>query len=201
MADDKPKPPISFVDEQGRLQSPLISRPGGEPRSFDLPPAADMLGMSDADLDALARRFGLQRPWTEMQGDAADYVRRMSDRLRGSEAEIAAEVQRITNPIRTDENGDPVLDAAGNPVPNRRAYISAARRATERWSTAEALSIAGDPNHELIRISEGDDSVCDSCASLGGTIGTLSDHEAAGMPGAASCDGGDQCRCSLVLFK
>ena len=58
----------------------------------------------------------------------------------------------------------------------------------------------GDPNQLLVRIGEGDDDMCDVCAGLEGETGTIAYHESIGLPGAATCLGGDACRCDLVPY-
>jgi len=180
-----PPPQPSFIDSKGRIITPLIEREGGIPTGLRLPSSADMLNMSDAELHATLQRFGVSKPWPEMSDDAAQYVARMQSQTSEAmtDEEIAAETARITTPI------------------SQRGLRGLARRTQERWTTMEALDAVGDMSHELIRISEGDDSVCDNCLALAGTIGTIFEHEAVGLPGSQSCYGGDDCRCQLVLFK
>lgn len=74
------------------------------------------------------------------------------------------------------------------------------RRVMREFAQIEALSGANVEKQELIRISEGDDNVCDSCDAKGGEVGTMAYHASIGLPGAASCYGGDMCRCELVLI-
>ncbi|MCP4640274.1 MAG: hypothetical protein GY851_07580 [bacterium] len=183
-AGERPRP--TYVDEQGRIQSPVITRtPGGAPVGAGLPTAADMKGLDDDELSAILKRYGITKPWEEMQTDAAVYVKQMSDRLRaGSEEEIHAEVERITGGMS-----------------DRRGMLSLARRTQQRTGMADALAASGEADPEFIRIEENDESSCDACIALAGTIGTLSEHEAVGLPGAATCYGGDLCRGQLVLFK
>lgn len=179
------RPQPSFIDSKGRINSPVIEREGGIPTGVQLPTAASMVNMDDAELHALLQRYGVAKPWQEMSDDAAQYVARMQSRTTPAmtEEEVNEEVARITTPI------------------SQRGLRGLARRTQERWTTMEALDAVGDMSHELIRISEGDDAVCDSCLALAGSIGTIFEHEAIGLPGSQSCDGGDDCRCTLVLFK
>jgi hypothetical protein len=81
---------------------------------------------------------------------------------------------------------------------SNRMLTNMARRASEQYTTMAALE--GDPNAELVRIPEDfdDERICDRCADLAGETGTYAFHAGIGLPGAASCYGGDACRCTLV---
>ncbi|MCP4540168.1 MAG: hypothetical protein GY832_23770 [Chloroflexi bacterium] len=150
-----------------------------------MPTAASLTSQDPAELHAILQRLGVEKPWQEMSDDAAQYVARMQDRLTPAmtDKEINAEAARITAPM------------------SKRGLLGLARRTNERWTTMEALDAVGDMSHELIRISEGDENTCDSCLALAGSTGTIFEHQEVGLPGSASCDGGDMCRCELVLFK
>lgn len=160
----------------GKIVAPNIGRAGPVPVIKPLPDIAAMHAMDDGDLWAFLVEMGV------VDGRAF---------AAGAE-QIANRLMRV--PPGTgdfDSLLDRMMESEGH-----RALVGMARRAKERWQTLEALD--GDIAAELVRISEGDDHVCENCEALAGATGTLADHEAIGAPGAASCLGGDYCRCQIV---
>lgn len=169
------------VDESGRILSPGIIRPDGVvPAARAMPALAEMRALETADLLGELQFFGVVDPWPKLRANAAAYVTRMTSLQPGSTA-WAAEVENVIG------------------TSSRRGVLGLARRTQERYTTMGA--VGGDPDAELMRIGEGDEHVCDSCDEREGTIGTLAQHEAMGLPGAQSCQGGDYCRCALVRIE
>lgn len=78
---------------------------------------------------------------------------------------------------------------------NKRELVGLAR---SMYREIIILDGAEDGVKEWIRMTEGDDRVCEGCEPLGGEIGDYAYHESIGLPGAASCLGGDSCRCTLL---
>jgi hypothetical protein len=169
------------LDERGRILAAEINRDDVVPTPDPLPELASMLCLSKADLlDVLHRINAIDKP-LDLRADTQRYLSRFP-RLAADPERFAAEMDRL-------------LDATNE----RRALLGLARRTQERYTTIQAVD--GNPAQELIRISEGDDHVCDECAALEGAIGTYEEHAAIGLPGAQSCLGGDYCRCQLVPIR
>jgi hypothetical protein len=141
---------------------------------------AELNNLSDAELHAIMTEFGIRVPFEQLITDAQTYVAQMSNRLIPGSPQFNAEVERITGPA------------------SRRGLLGMARRTQENASTLEILERSG--TTELIRVLDSDENNCDNCIALAGEIGTLEYHQSIGMPGAASCLGGDYCRCQLMPF-
>jgi len=166
------------VDEDGRIMSPGLVRPDGViPAARPMPSLAEMRSLSPEELLAELQYYGVVDPWPKLRNSAAAYVARMTSLQPGSAA-FAREVEGLIG------------------TASKRGLLGLSRRTAERYTTM--LAVGGDPDAELIRISEGDEHVCDNCDALEGVVGTLAQHEALGLPGAQSCLGGDYCRCTLV---
>lgn len=163
-----------FADN--RLESPTIDWTSGVPEQFRFPSSRDLKGLPVAELNAYLERFGIVEPWQQAKVAAASYVQRMTLLPPGSDA-FKAEISRLVG-----------LD-------NPRGALSMTRRAYRELSLVDAVSGGA---RQYIRISDGDENTCDRCGALGGFIGTIAEHAARGMPGPASCQGGDYCRCELV---
>jgi hypothetical protein len=161
----------------GKILAADIVLDGPVPVADPLPELADMLGMNNGDLLATMHRLNLLEPVVDLRADTAAYLARAS-RLGVGTAEFEAELERL-------------LD-----VNSKRGLLGMVRRTQERYTTH--MAVDGDVDKELIRISEGDTHVCDTCAELEGATGTYAEHEAIGLPGAQSCLGGDYCRCQLM---
>lgn len=168
-----------FADEKGRLHAPGIERPDDlVPLTVKLPSASDMLELTDDELIELLQRYGIVDPWEQISGDAAALVARSKN---------------LQNPDIFAEENRSLMERM-----TKRATLSLARRTQERYNTLVILD--GRPNVELIRIPDDydPDRLCERCEALAGTIGTYAQHTEVGLPGSASCLGGDYCRCSLV---
>jgi hypothetical protein len=166
-----------FVEGVG-FESPGIERGvDGRPRAVRLPSLAALAGLPPEVLLLLAQQYGITLPWSVVHAQSL-----------GRAAEMA------TLPASIQAAGR-IIDR--HAATNARSALGLARNAQRRYQQAAALDGAGE-NAQFIRISEGDEHVCDPCADLAGEIGTLEYHEEIGFPGAASCDGRDNCRCTLT---
>jgi hypothetical protein len=172
-------PATKYLDESGKIVAPGIVQGAMVPTIERLPTAQEMLSMSDADLIALLQRYNIVDDWEYIVNSASRYNERMS-RLNPGDPGWEGQMRELLS------------------TESRRGLLGLNRRAAERWQTMEALD--GDPSQELIRLGEGDDDMCDRCREREGAIGTYAEHTAMGLPGAASCSGGDNCRCVLVAI-
>lgn len=78
----------------------------------------------------------------------------------------------------------------------RDSGLGLARRVQERYGTV--LATGGNPNQNLMWVTEDDERVCANCEPRGGEEATFAEWVGRGLPGAATCLGGDLCRCELV---
>jgi hypothetical protein len=166
-----------YIGEDGKIRAPNMALAGPVPVVDPLPDIASMIALPDDELIRVLQRYGVTVTWEELRANMLDTVR------------AAMRIPAGAPDYR--ERMEYFLDSG-----SRRTLVGMARRASEQYATKEALD--GDAGALLIRISEGDDHVCGPCEARAGIIGTLAEHEAMGAPGAASCDGGDYCRCQLV---
>lgn len=166
-----------YIGEDGKIKAPNMALAGPVPVVDPLPDIASMIAMADAELIRTLQRYGIEVSWEEIQASAMA--------IASKAAAIPAGAPDYA------ERMEFLIDSEA-----RRTLVGMARRASEKYATMEALD--GDASALLIRVSEGDDHVCGPCEQRAGMIGTLAEHEAMGAPGAASCDGGDYCRCQLI---
>jgi len=170
------------VDAGGKLQIPVSERPtGAQPLIATMPTVSELVDLTNDELLELLQDFGVKAPWPQLVADNYGY---------------AAEMSKITNlgtPDYLEREVERLLDHHSS----RRGLLGLARE-TQRAFILDAFSKEG-PNQEYIRISEDDEHTCDRCDALAGTIGTMGEHVSMGLPGPASCDGGNYCRCVLVL--
>jgi|GEM_PF-6650444 len=164
--------------EGNRYVSPTLTL-DGPPDQLRLPSLADISKLTNAQLGELLEHYGVTTPWNVMQAQSMEYIAKMTQ-LRPGSAEFRAELTRLT----TDES--------------RRGMIGLARRASQQWSSWDAID--GNVNQTMICITEDDESTCDGCGPYGGEIKTFAEWQAIGFPGAAVCQGGDYCRCDLVVI-
>ena len=167
--------------EAPRLVGPQITRPDDIVMyQYALP---DIRILSKLELDELlevCQRYGIVQPWEEWKIDTAKYVQRVANK-RLTPGQIAAEVDRLTS-----------LEA-------KEGALRASRRGYREVGLYE--SIKGTPGDKVFtRVGENDQNMCDNCARLAGEEGTIEEHYALGMPGNATCDGGDRCRCDLIMM-
>ena len=139
---------------------------------------------TDAELQDVLSRYGVTGAWDQLRNDAMGYASRMANFDALDLDAIKREAERLVA-------GDPKHGFS------RRARLSLARE-TQRAFILDSYANES-PDQLYIRISEDDDHTCDRCLEYAGIIGTLGQHAAEpGLPGFNSCDGGGQCRCSLV---
>lgn len=171
-----------FPVPQGELHgdeyiTPTLTRKSA-PEQLRLPELADMRNMSRAELMDVLSHFGVVAPWGALQTEASKYIMRMTE-LRPGTPEFQAELERLTE------------------VDSDRGLLGLSRRTTQQWSSWDAID--GDINKEMLWLTEMGEGVCDNCAVRGGTIQTFAQWQIDGAPGAAVCQGGDYCRCDLLV--
>ena len=180
MADDPrfdfPVPPRQLTPGGERLISPGLTS-GATPQLARLPTIADMRNLSQSELLDVLEQYGVTEPWESMINDTRKYLQRMTSIPPGSD--------------RWNEELNSLISTE-----SRRGVLNLARRTQERFSTLD--SIDGNVNQELMWITVSDDNLCENCDERGGEIKSYSEWTQVGLPGAAVCLGGDQCRCELV---
>jgi len=175
---DLPQPKATkYTDANGKLIAPDLAVDA--PMLDRLPSASEMLSLSKADLLNYLQRFRVIDDWPRLVTEAQAYNARMS----ALSPDSPDWEDQIRNLVSTE---------------SRRGLLGLTRRMSERYQTLEAMD--GDPTTEFVRISEGDSAVCEVCQDLAGSIGTYAQHMQ-NAPGAASCLGGDYCRCVLVAVE
>jgi len=147
------------------------------PEQVVLPSVADFKGMSMSETHGWLQRFGAMKPSAQAITENIGYLERMSAIQPGT-PEFATALKTLTDTSET------------------RGALQAARRAYREYGMLDAQ--AQNPKQEFVRLSETDDHTCDSCWGKAGEIGTIVYHASIGLPGAASCYGGDYCRCELL---
>ena len=173
---DFPVPPLELTEERPiRLLAPGIEL-GDAPSQVRLPSIEEMSRLSRKELLDVLQHYGVTEPWESMRASTAAYLERVSNIVPG----------------------DPRWEAEMNALlgGEQRALLSLARRTSEKWGTLDAID--GNVNQEMMWVTHTDDNLCDNCDDRGGEIKTYAEWVQAGLPGAAVCLGGDQCRCELV---
>ena len=167
-----------IIDQGGLLQAPSIVRYGGPvPELRRLPSLVDLKKLDTAGLGAVLDRYGITEPWAQLRAAQVGYLNRLSRYPEGSE-QYNAELERL-------------LD-----INSKTGALMAARRAYREYA---AMSF--DKDAILVRICEDDESSCETCVKLGGFEGTVEEQRAVGWAGAASCKGGERCRCEYGEVK
>ena len=169
--------PEPFVDPQNRFITPGLTH-SDRPEAFKMPTIAEMKGMVQtpegrAELERMLDHFGIGNSLNYLKGAASDYVQRMTT---------------LTGQAFQDEVNNLISRESG------RGLLGMSRRMHQQF--AALRDIDGNVNQLMIRVTEGDDSMCENCEALGGEIRTYADW-AGDMPGSQSCLGGDNCRCTL----
>ena len=173
--DSKPRP--KFIDERGRIVAPGIERPGDmTPVSVKLPSIDALKGLTPDELLEVSQRYGVYAPWRDLWAQNADYVAQFSKIPVGT-LDYWKEVSRITEPAESS-----------------RAALGLARAGQRNYN--QLLATSGEEAQLLVRVGEGDASMCEGCEALEGIEGTIAEHEAAGLPGSQEC--GQNCRCVLL---
>lgn len=171
------------IDKDGRLQSPLLARrPNGEPILIPVPTLDEMKDLTDGALFDIVRQFGMISAWPELVAESQSFANQLA-RLPQSASNYDEMVERLVDGFAEEGNKRVLLGMARDSV---RGFVN------------ESLHEQASPNTEFIRISEGDEHVCENCEELAGSIGTYAQHVAEGLPGQSSCLGGSYCRCVLV---
>ena len=176
-----PKQNARSADERGRLFAPGIERGAGVvPRQVRLPSAGSMAQLEAWELVELLQRYGVLASFDKMRSD------------------IMAKSAKLAN--LSGRLWEPELDRIAT-AEAKGELLGLARRTQENYTTA--LAVDGDETKLLIRLPEDYDParICENCADLAGTIGTIEEQAAVGLPGSASCLGGDYCRCTLVEIE
>jgi hypothetical protein len=162
----------------GVTVSPSLSfRDAGKllPSVVPIPDPKELNGMEPAELREILARFGVMPSWTEEIARAMPLA------------------QRAAGLTYSNENVDRIL---------KEATDSSARDLAQRTKDVYrnymvARITDGNEKQEMIRVSEGDDAVCDICAAKAGFIGTLAEQEEEGLIGT-DCLGKDRCRCMYM---
>jgi hypothetical protein len=160
-----------------KFYSPGLQRNAqGVPELVRLPSAGDMKDMSASELIDTLQRYGVVASWDSMRADILVKNAKLAKLASKTEEELAR---------RADYEAD-------------RELLGLCRRTQENYTTS--MAVDGEEQQLLIRLPEDYDParICDICADLAGTIGTMAEQEEVGLPGEASCLGGDSCRCTLV---
>ena len=164
--------------QDGKFSSPGLQRNAqGVPETVRLPSAGEMKDLEAAELVDLLQRYGVVASWDTMKADIMTKNAKLSKLTsKFTEAELEA---------RAEQEAD-------------RELLGMCRRTQENYTTS--MAVDGEESQLLIRLPEDYDParICDNCADLAGTIGTMAEQEAVGLPGGDSCLGGDSCRCTLV---
>lgn len=167
--------------EGARLMSPTIDWSQPAPQQANLPDVADLVKLSVPERQRILKEFGITRPWEKMRSDAAEYLARMSDLQYGTDA-YNLELNRLASSA------------------SKRGSLQNTRAAYRQFETLEMMRGKDPATQEFIRVTEGDEHVCSPCDGLGGEEGTMAYHSSIGLPGPASCEGGNYCRCGLLLL-
>ena len=166
-----------------RLESPVLDW-RSPPTVATLPNIEDLVKLDDASLHEVLRRFGIVQTWTEAEQAAQKYVQRISSR-KWTRDELRAEARRISEVDTAKKTG------------TTRAARQAAKRAYREYTMHHAIGGDDIRKVEWIWIGEGGESSCDNCLQRMGTIGTLPEIAAEGMPEEV-CQGGDDCNCMVM---
>lgn len=167
--------PAGYLDDN-RYITPGLKH-DDRPHTRKLPTVKELGDLSNAEILKVLNHYGITEPYGILQSQAMEYVRRMMP-LR-SEADIQAAFNELINN-------------------ERRQLLGVSRRVSQQWSTLDAIQ--GDIDKELIWLAEDDEATCDSCAPRSGDIDTFAGWKARGLPGSATCRGGNYCRCDLVVI-
>ena len=167
-----------------RLESPTLEPVnwGTPPKQVRFPSAEQLRAMDNKQLAKELERWGVVDAWPQMRASAAGYLQRMTSLQPGSDT-WNAELDKLVN------------------KDSRRFLLGANRRVMREYGVLNSLDGRDAETAEFVRVSEGDEHVCDGCDPLAGMIGTMKEHAEAGLPGPRSCLGGDNCRCELVLVE
>ena len=88
------------------------------------------------------------------------------------------------------------MEVAMQDLVSRDNGLGLARRVQERYGTL--LATGGNPDQNLMWVTEDDERVCSRCEANAGDERTFREWAREGLPGAQTCLGGDRCRCELI---
>ena len=171
-----------FADDRGRITAPTIERRDGRVFTIPMPSNREILRLSNAEMVNILQRFGVSPDWNGYFTTSAAYTSRLSSTLSSLSTDTAAFASELERQAFAE---------------SRKHLIGSVRRAQENYTTNRVLEGLG-PNQEFIRILDSHDNQCEPCIARAGIIGTIEEQAAVGLPGTASCDGGDYCRCQLM---
>jgi hypothetical protein len=137
-----------------------------------------MRGLPDDELASLLERWGL----TETLQQRVDKATAIITRAQQKPGKVA---------------NDQIKKMIGASV--RRDLLGENRRMLRESVVLEVVNQIDVDKQNWVRMGENDDNTCEGCDPLIGAEGTLAYHSEIGMPGPASCEGGDMCRCTLML--
>jgi len=165
--------------ENKRLVSPTIDY-DNLPTQFKFPTQNELVDLSDGELLGLLQRWGMVDTVEQRKVRAAEHVAKISQ---------MRDKKLTKTQLRTS------VQAA-----MRRDLLGDNRKMMREFTTLEAAAGTDLETQQFVRMGENDEGTCEGCDPLIGQEGTLAYHASIGMPGPASCFGGDYCRCTLVLL-
>lgn len=172
------RPPGEYVDERGRLFSPLIERGSDQvPRSVPMPSPAEMRGMSKSELSAIMTRFGWVPTWANEKEVHAKWLERWG--ITTDDPRYEREMERL---LQSE---------------TATSMLGETRRLAESYETLAAID--GNVNTETIYINEGEDP-CEECVPLAGEIMTYAERVATKSLPGDRCLGGSNCLCAIMAF-
>lgn len=136
-----------------------------------------LLGLSNSELLEVMESTGMIPSFETLQIQAVGYIQRMTELPAGS-IQFKAAVNNLIS------------------MESRRGLLGMTRRAAQQFTTLN--DIGGDTKTEMIWVSEADEDSCNKCLANAAEIHTYEEWQQIGLPGAATCDGGDYCRCDLL---
>ena len=164
-----------YLDSGGLLQAPNLERWGTPvPTLGPMPSITEMTSMSVEQLGEVLDKFGIIEPWAQQRAAMVGYPSRVANYPPGS-PQFKSELDKL-------------LDTS-----TKRGALMAARRAYTEYSARSF-----EAGVVVVRVCEDDPASCDTCVKLGGYEGTMEQQRGVGMVGAASCQGGDNCRCYYI---
>lgn len=164
--------------EEAKFITPgLTTDSRGRPTVSGIPSLDNMKDLTTSGLAQVLKNYNVFGPWGTFIAESRAYVSRMTTYAPGSKA--------------FDKAAEQLVDST-----SKRGLLGMARRASENWSTLEAIK--GNENQELMWVCLDSDSSCENCLEKDGQIYTYLEWQVIGPPGAATCLGGNYCRCSLI---
>jgi hypothetical protein len=167
-------------DKKVSYITPGLKYVNGRPESSKLPSLDAISKLDNSELLQVLNHYNVFGPTDQFKMESVEYVTRMTQYPPGSPAFKEAVV------------------ALGD-VSSKRGLVGMTRRASENYSTVE--SIDGNVEQELIYVCLDDNSSCRACLDKDGEIHTFLEWQDIGGPGAATCAGGHNCRCSLIKVE